>query len=75
MPYRMAADDGGEEQDRAQVEPDEHDGRRQNPAHILHRSIRLPQQPGGTMDEGHQDSPERTGARNATRTVRQGACF
>ena len=75
VPHCMAADAGRQEPDHPQVEPVEHDGRRQDTAHLLHRTVRLPQRSRDTVDENHQGQTAGTDAGDTAITLREGACF
>mgnify|MGYP006988852149 CR=1 FL=1 len=75
MPHRMAADAGRQESDHPQVESLEHDGRSQNTAHLIRRSVRLSQRSRGTVDENHQGQTAGTDAGGTAVTLREGACF
>lgn len=73
--HSMAANAGHQEPDYPQVEPVEHDGRRQDTAHLIHRPVRLPQRSRGTVDENHQGQTAGTDAGDTAITLREGACF
>ena len=73
--HSMAADAGRQEPDHPQVEPVEHDGCRQDTAHLIHRPVRLTQRARGTMDENHQGQTSGTDAGDIAITLLEGACF
>ena len=75
VPHCMAPDAGRQEPDHPQVEPVEHDGCRQDTAHLIHRPVRLPQRARGAVDENHQGEATGTDAGRTTIDLREGACF